>query len=223
MPANLPPQYKEVEAKLKAARTPEEKIAILQEMLAIMPKHKGTDHLRADLRTRISKLEKIRSSKRTKSRAESRFMVEREGAAQVVVVGPPNCGKSSLVSALTNAPVEIADYPFATGLPTPGMMNFEDVGIQIVDMPPITQDFLQWWQSALVRSADLTILVCDLASDSVLEDAEMVIERLDSSRISLTNTVPEEKEIGRAYGKITANYLTHPHFACLFSLFELSL
>jgi len=199
MPANLPPQYKEVEAKLKTAKTPEEKIAILQEMLAIMPKHKGTDHLKADLRTRISKLEKIRSSKRTKSRAESRFMVEREGAAQVVVVGPPNCGKSSLVSVLTNAPVEVADYPFTTGLPTPGMMNFEDVGIQIVDMPPITRDFLQWWQSALVRSADLTILVCDLASDSVLEDAEMVMERLDNSRISLTNRVPEEREIGRAY------------------------
>lgn len=199
MPANLPPQYKEVEAKLKTAKTPEEKIAILQEMLAIMPKHKGTDHLKADLRTRISKLEKIRSSKRAKSRAESRFMVEKEGAAQVVVVGPPNCGKSSLVSVLTNASVEVADYPFTTGLPTPGMMKYEDVSIQVVDMPPITHDFLQWWQSALVRSADLTILVCDLSSDSVLEDAEMVIERLDGSRISLTNRVPEEKEIGRAY------------------------
>jgi len=199
MPANLPPQYKEAEAKLRTAKTPEEKIAILLEMLAIMPKHKGTDHLKADLRTRISKLEKIRSSKKTKSRAESRFMVEKEGAAQVVVVGPPNCGKSSLVSVLTNAPVEVADYPFTTGLPTPGMMKYENVGIQIVDMPPITREFLQWWQSALVRSADLTILVCDLATNSLLEDTEMVIERLDNSRISLTNTVPEEKEIGRAY------------------------
>lgn len=199
MPANLPPQYREAEAKLKTARTPEEKIAILQEMLAIMPKHKGTDHLKADLRSRISKLEHLRSSKKTRARGDSRFMLEKEGAAQVAVVGPPNCGKSSLVSALTNAPVEVAAYPFTTGFPTPGMMDYEDIGIQIVDLPPITRDFLQWWQTALIRSADLTVLVCDLASDSFLEDAEMVIERLDNSRISLTNRVPEQKEIGRAY------------------------
>jgi ribosome-interacting GTPase 1 len=202
MPANLPPQYKETEAKLKAARTPEEKIAILQELLAIMPKHKGTDHLKADLRSRISKLEKVRASKKARSRNESRFMVEREGAAQVTVVGPPNCGKSHLVSSLSGASVDVADYPFTTSLPTPRMMEYEDIAIQIIDMPPITQEYMEWWQTALVRGADLVLLVADLSSDTLLEETEMVRERLDSSRISLTNDPPEEKEVGRAYKKV---------------------
>jgi len=199
MPANLPPQYKEAEAKLKSAKTPEEKIGILQEMLAIMPKHKGTDHLKADLRNRISKLEKMRASKKTKSRSDSRFMVEREGAAQVAVAGPPNCGKSHLVQSLSGSQVDVADYPFTTNLPTPRMMDYEDISIQIVDMPPITLDFMEWWQTALVRGADLVMLVADLSSDALLAETRMVRERLDSSRISLINNPPAEKEIGRAY------------------------
>jgi ribosome-interacting GTPase 1 len=199
MPANLPPQYKEAEAKLKAAKTPEEKIGILQEMLAIMPKHKGTDHLKADLRSRISKLEKMRSGKKARSRSDSRFMVEREGAAQIAVVGPPNCGKSHLVSSLSGSDVDVADYPFTTSLPTPRMMEYEDISIQIIDMPPITYDFMEWWQTALARGADLIILVVDLSSETLLEETEMVRKRLDSSRISLTNVAPGEKEIGRAY------------------------
>jgi ribosome-interacting GTPase 1 len=199
MPANLPPQYKEAEGKLKTARTPEEKIAILQEMLAIMPKHKGTDHLKADLRNRISKLEKLKGSKRARGRGESRFAVEREGAAQVAVVGPPNCGKSSLISSMTNSEVSVGDYPFTTSLPTPRMMAYEDIGIQIIDMPPVTSDFIEWWQTAIVRGADLAILVSDLSSDTLLEDTDMVIGKLASSHISLTNTIPEEREIGCAY------------------------
>jgi hypothetical protein len=199
MPANLPPQYKEAENKLKTARTPEEKIAILQEMLAVMPKHKGTDHLKADIRSRISKLEKLKTTKKGQSRGDSRFIVERQGAAQVVVIGPPNCGKSSLVSALTNSPVEVADYAFTTSFPTPRMLKYEDIGIQLIDMPPIAPDFLEWWQTALIRSADLVVFVCDIGSDAVLDDTAMIVERLDGSRISLTNTPPEEKEIGRAY------------------------
>ncbi len=199
MPANLPPQYKEAEGKLKTARTPEEKIAILQEMLAIMPKHKGTDHLKADLRNRISKLEKLKGSRKARGRGESKFAVEKEGAAQVAVVGPPNCGKSSLISSLTNSPVSVGDYPFTTSLPTPRMMAYGDIAIQFVDMPPVTSDFIEWWQTAIVRGADLTIVVSDLSSDTLLEDTEMVMNKLSSSRISLTNTVPEEREIGCAY------------------------
>jgi ribosome-interacting GTPase 1 len=117
----------------------------------------------------------------------------------VAVVGPPNCGKSHLIGSLTGSHVEVADYPFTTSLPTPRMMNYEDVAIQIIDMPPITSDFMEWWQTALVRGADLVLLVSDLSGDRFLEETRMVTERLDGSRISLTNTFPEEKEIGRAY------------------------
>jgi len=123
MPANLPPQYFEAEKRFREAKSPEEKIEALQAMLAIMPRHKGTDKLHADLRRKIAKLTEETEKKYATSRVS--LHIRKEGAGQVVLIGPPNTGKSSLVSVLTHARPEVADFPHTTWKPTPGMMSFE--------------------------------------------------------------------------------------------------
>jgi ribosome-interacting GTPase 1 len=133
MPANLPPQYFEAEENFRSANTTPGKIAALEEMLAIMPKHKGTDHLRAELRRRIAKLTQASDKKAATQRAS--MVILKEGAAQIVVVGPPNAGKSQLVSSVTSASPTVAEYPFTTHSATPGMMEFENIQIQLIDTP----------------------------------------------------------------------------------------
>src|SRR5512136_1570098 len=136
MPTNLPPECAELEARYRAATSTEDKIDALEELLAAIPKHKGTDHLRADLRSRLAKLKDSSQGRRGAAHAASPFRIEREGAGQVAVIGSPNTGKSALVAALTNASPEVAAYPFTTRAPTPGMMLAEEVQIQLVDTPP---------------------------------------------------------------------------------------
>src|SRR5512135_280512 len=124
MPANLTPDYLAAEREYKAAQSQAEKVAALERMLATLPKHKGTEKLYADLKRRLSQARKD-SQKKGAAHSAPFYAVEREGAGQVALVGPPNSGKSSLVAALTHAEPEIAEYPFTTRLPTPGMMPFE--------------------------------------------------------------------------------------------------
>lgn len=173
MPANLPPDYFEAEKRYRAAKTPADKIACLEEMLTIMPKHKGTDKLRADLRKRISKLKSATQAKKSVGKRESAFHIEREGAGLVVVAGPSNVGKSALVATLTNAKPKVADFPHTTWKPTPGMMPVENIQIQLVDTPPLNRDYMEPELLALIRRADLIVLVVDLQTDPVqqLEDA----------------------------------------------------
>jgi uncharacterized protein len=159
MPANLTPEYKHAEEHYRGAKTPDEKLEALEEMLRVVPKHKGTDGLQADLKARISKLKKQPAVKAGKSTFS--HVVPREGAGQVAVVGPPNSGKSSLVAALTHAAPEVGDYPFTTREATPGMMPFEDVAIQLLDLPPLSAQHVEPWVFDLVRTADLCWVVVD--------------------------------------------------------------
>ena len=188
MPANLTPEYFEAEKKYRAARTIEEKIAALREMLAVMPKHKGTDKLQADIRAKISKLQKLLKEEK-KAGGKRRFLYpQREGAGQVSLVGPPNSGKSSILAALTQAHPIVADYPFSTHTYVPGMMQFEDIQIQIIDLPPFFSGHIQFWQVDIVRNCDLVLLVGDLSTDSVVEDIQAVIEELNERKITLIGT-----------------------------------
>jgi len=173
MPTNLPPEYFEVEKRYKAARSPAEKIECLEELIGTIPKHKGTDKLRADLRRRLSKLKSSTQAKRSVGRQDSAFHIDKEGAGQVVIVGPPNVGKSALVVALTNASPEVADYPFTTWTPTPGMMPVENIQIQLIDTPPLNREYVEPALFDLIRRADLVLLVVDVQTDPVqqLEDA----------------------------------------------------
>ncbi len=127
MPTNLPPDYFQVEKRYREAQSPAEKAALLEEMLSIVPKHKGTDHLRADLRRQLSKLKGESQSRKKHGVHQTIYHVEREGAGQAALIGAPNAGKSSLVAALTRATPEISEVPFTTRRPVPGMMPFENI------------------------------------------------------------------------------------------------
>jgi len=159
MPANLPPQYFEVEKRYRGARSVSEKLKYLEEMLAIMPKHKGTDKLKADLRRRIAQLKDMGSSRKGPGRRAPVYLVEREGVGQVALIGPPNTGKSSLVAALTKAQPLIADYPYTTRIPLAGMMRFENVQVQLVDCPPLGDEYLEPWYPDLLRRADAFAII----------------------------------------------------------------
>jgi len=162
MPANLPPQYFEAEKRYREAKTPQEKIHALKQMYAVMPKHKGTEKLQADIKRRISKLnEEIQHARKTGIRRHTEY-VKPEGAGQVVLIGPPNSGKSSLIKALTHAQPEVAPYPFTTKKPFPAMMPFEDIQIQLVDMPPISESYYEGWMSNVVRECDIVLIVVGL-------------------------------------------------------------
>lgn len=164
MPANLPPAYFEAERRYREARTPGEKVEALEEMLTIMPKHKGTDKLRADLRRKISKFKSQSQQKKGASRRETAYYIDKEGAAQVVITGPPNSGKSSLVSRLTNATPEVADFPHSTWKPTPGMVPYENIQFQLIDTPPITKEYMDPWMGDLIRRCDIIAMVVDIRS-----------------------------------------------------------
>ena len=178
MATNLPPEYFEADKRYRAAKTPGEKISCIEELLRIVPKHKGTDKLRAGLRKRLSKLKTTAQAKKGVSKRESAFHIEKEGAGQVIIVGSANVGKSALVSALTNASPEIADFPHTTWKPTPGMMPIENIQIQLVDTPPLNRDFMEPELLDLIRRSDYILVVVDLHSDPVhqLEDSVAILE-----------------------------------------------
>lgn len=174
MPTNVTPEYKKAEEAFRAARTTDEKIERLQDMIALLPKHKGTDHLYAGLKRKLSSLKKEQESSGRKG-GGSTLDLSREGAAQVVMIGPPNSGKSSILHALTNANPEIGDYPFTTRVMKPGMVHFEDIQIQLIDTPPVTAGFMPAHLLGLVRGTDAVLLVVDLSADALLDDMEAVL------------------------------------------------
>jgi len=208
MPANLPPQYFEAEKNFRAAKTPAEKIAALEEMLAIMPKHKGTDHLRAELRSRIAKLTQQAAKKSGAQRTS--MLIEKEGAAQVAVIGLPNAGKSQLVASVTNASPAVADYPFTTYTAIPGMMEFENIQIQLLDTPPLVPQAIEWWLPHMLRRADALLIIVDL-SDSPLTQMESIIEQLGKMRIGIgVDKVDEGMILSQKKALITGNKLDLP-------------
>ncbi|MCJ7568021.1 MAG: 50S ribosome-binding GTPase [Anaerolineales bacterium] len=182
MPTNLPPEYFTVDKRYRAATTTEEKIETLEELLGTIPKHKGTDHLRSDLRRKLSKLKDSLQKGKAASRQVSVFSIKKEGAGQAAVVGPANTGKSSLVAALTNAQPEVAEYPFSTWNPTPGMMLIENVQVQLIDTPPLNRDFVEPDLIDMIRRADLVLLTIDI-QDSPFDQLEETVAFLESHRI----------------------------------------
>lgn len=178
MPTNLPPEYFEIEHRYRTAKTPAEKVECIEEMLSVIPKHKGTDKLRADLRKRLSKLKSASQTKKGVSKHESAFHIDKEGAGQVVIVGPPNVGKSALVATLTHATPEVAGFPYTTWNPTPGMIPVEDIQIQLIDTPPLNRDHVESDLMDMIRRSDLVLLMVDLQTDPVqqLEDAVVLLQ-----------------------------------------------
>jgi ribosome-interacting GTPase 1 len=201
MPANLTPEYLKADKWFRSATTNEEKILALEQMLRVIPKHKGTDHMRADLRKKLSRLKDIGArQKKVGGKHVDVFHVPRGGSGQVVLIGTPNCGKSSIVGALTKAKVHITDFPFATGAPAPGMAKFEDVSIELVDMPPVTADYSAPGQVGTYRNCDLIAIVIDL-SDDVLDQMSVCVDYLESHGLLAPGDKPARDDQGNALGK----------------------
>ena len=199
MPANLTPEYFKAEKWFRSATSNDEKIMALEQMLRVMPKHKGTDHLRADLRKKLSKLKEGGTQKKAGKHVDI-FHVPRSGAGQIVLLGSPNCGKSSIVGGLTNAKVHVADFPFASGAPVPGMVQFEDIKIELVDMPPITADYSAPGQVGTYRNCDLIAIVIDLSAN-VEEQLLICLDFLESRSLLLGSETPEHDSQGNVLGK----------------------
>ena len=187
MAVNLPPQYHDAEARYKKGRTPDEKLAALREMWVILPKHKASEKVQADLKTKISELtDEIETAKAgPKKAAPGTYKIPKQGAGQVVFLGPPNAGKSQLLSKLTKATPTVAPYPFTTREPIPGMMDYEDVRVQLVDLPPITADAYEAFVTDITRSADAAVLFLDLSDDDGPAATLATLDRLKKARREL--------------------------------------
>lgn len=200
MPANLTPDYFKAEQWYRSAATNDEKILALEQMLAVMPKHKGTEHLQADLKRKLSQLRDAATQQKKTGKHVDVFHVPRSGAGQVVLLGMPNSGKSAIVAALTNAKVNVADFPFATHAPVPGMVRYEDVQIQLVDTPPITADYVAPGQVGTYRNCDLIAIVIDLSQD-VEEQFLILLDFLESRSLLLDGETPATDGQGNVLGR----------------------
>jgi hypothetical protein len=188
MAANLSPEYREAEAAYRKARDPKDKLEQLREMLRTIPKHKGTEHLQADIKSRMKALTEDLASgtKKGGARVGPALVVKPEGAAQVALIGPPNAGKSMLHDKLTGSGAKQSPGPFTTQLPQPGMFPYEDVQFQLVDLPPISADYMEPWIANALQPADAAMLVIELDDPECLEHVAAIRSRLDEKRVTLT-------------------------------------
>jgi len=210
MPANLTPEYRKAEEAFRAAKTIDEKIERLGDMISALPKHKGTDHLFADLKRRMATLQRQLETSDKKTRHDSSAEVPREGAAQIILIGPPNSGKSSILKLLTNANPEIGSYPFTTHQVQPGMIPYEDIQIQLVDTPPVTADYMPRHLLSIVRKADCALLVADMSSDSTLDDIEAVMQAFTVRHVQFVRGKKDQGERDKIVCRILANKMDAP-------------
>lgn len=197
MPANLTPEYEKAEARFRAAGNDEERVAALQEMLSAIPKHKGTEKMQADLKRRLSQLRR-EQQKTGRSHGPDPFHIPKSGAGQVALAGLPNTGKSSLLAATTNADARIAEYPFTTLVPQPGMWLREDVPIELVDTPPFTPEHVPTGLLGTLRNADLVCVVAE-AGDAALEQVDTALAVLGARGLTL-RTLPRNAAEPRVPG-----------------------
>ena len=194
MSANLTPQYRKAEQAYRQASTPEEELDCLQDMLREIPKHKGTDRLQADLRKRLKETRSEFATEQSSQKKSQSYKIPRQGAGQVVLVGGPNAGKSRVVKELTNASPDVADYPFSTREPLPAMMPWEDVTVQLVDTPPVTDTHVESYLTGMVRAADLALLIVDGSSDDAPDDTASVIEQFSQRKTLFSDRTGFDEE-----------------------------
>ena len=192
MTTNVPPEYTKAELRYRAAKDPEEKLVALKEMMVLVPKHKGTEKLRVELKKRLAKVQKEAQKKPKATKSSGLDHVDKEGAGQVVLVGMPNCGKSALLDAVTNAEPEVADYPYSTFKPTVGMMAFEDIQVQLIDLPPLSE-FAEPWLFSLIRNSDAVALMVDLSETEPIEQLMEILDYMENANIHLVRPEKYDK------------------------------
>jgi ribosome-interacting GTPase 1 len=190
MPANLSPEYKRAEQAYRLARQPREQLECLKEMLRVIPKHKGTERLQADIKSRIRELTKESAGHGKAAHRGPSHAVHPDGAAQLCLVGPPGAGKSSLHARLTGSNSEAGPTPHPTRLPVPGMLPFKDISFQLVDLPPVSVEFMQPGLTSILRSTDGALLVVDLSAPDCTEQLALILRRLAAAKIILTERWP---------------------------------
>ena len=196
MPTNVTPEYKKAEAEYKAAREPGDRLVALRAMLRTIPKHKGTEHLQAGIKTRIKELtEELAAPRKGGARGGPVFTIRPEGAGQIALLGPPNSGKSSLHDALTGSGATVGPYPFTTQHPQPGMAPVDDVGIQLVDLPPVAREHPLPWIGNALQPADGALLVVDLAQADCVVTVDELVRLLAERRIHLIGDWPRGSEV----------------------------
>lgn len=222
MPTNLPPEYFEVDKRYRAAKTTAEKIETLEELLGTIPKHKGTDKLRADFRRKLSKLKSETQTQKSKSKRDSTYHISKEGAGQIVIIGPTNVGKSALISALTNATPEVSEVPYTTWNPTPGMMAMENVQIQLIDTPPLDRDYIEAELMDLIRKADLVLLVIDLQADPIfqLKDTITILREHNLAPLQHQELYTEEQGMAFTPLMVLVNKFDDPDSDVIYELFQ---
>jgi len=205
MVTNLPAEAKAKWAEVVACRSPQEKIRLMREFLSLVPKHKGTSKLVANVKRRIAELEReLERSKARRKGGGGGFAIPKEGAGQIVILGPPNVGKSSLLVSTTNAKPEISPLPFTTQKPIPGMLQFEDIQFQLVEAPAIVEGASEGRMGGtqilgLARNADGLIVMVDLSNDPIGQ-LSMVLSELDKAGILVKKPEGEVEIIRRPYG-----------------------
>src|SRR5256712_1658595 len=187
MPANLTPEYRAAEEAFRKARDPRERLERLREMLRTIPKHKGTDRLQGDIKRRIKEMsEELAGPPRGGARGGPPLSIRPEGTRQLALLGPPNVGKSSLHARLTGSGAHAAAYPFTTRYPEPGMMRYEDIAFQLVDLPALALEQAVSWLATALETADAALLVGDLGEPRCVEQVAAVHTLLRERRVTLT-------------------------------------
>jgi len=191
MPTNVTAEYKKAEEAFRKAREPRERLECLREMMRTIPRHKGTEHLQADIKSRIKQLtEELSAPKKGARRSGPSHVVRPEGAAQLALLGPPNAGKSSLHARLTGSRAEVGPYPFTTQLPVPGMLPHLDIHFQLVDLPPVSAEFMEPWLVATLQPADGVLLVIDVSDPECVDQIPAILQRLREKKIFLRSRWP---------------------------------
>ena len=191
MPTNVTPEYKKAEEAYRKAREPKDRLDCLKQMLSTIPKHKGTEHLQADIKSRIKELtEELAGPKKGGQRSGPALVIRPEGAAQIALLGPPNAGKSALHQRLTGSHAQSGPGPFMTQFPEPGMLAHEDIALQLVDLPSMSPDHSPPWIASTLQTSDAALLVVYLSDPGCVEQVQFILDTLAAKKISLVARWP---------------------------------